>query len=91
MPSNSKIRVFLVRQVSVDPCNEFCDGMEEARVVKHILLGEGSMYTADMTRESITWAGEVAINPTLDIQHGGFRTHSIVVQVSLDLFLSYIT
>ena len=91
----SKVRVLLIRQISVDaweemPVNDFGE-QDSDRVscrFKSMILGEGAMYTADVTSGSITWAGEILIDPKLNIKYGGFRTRHIVVRVSCRSFHS---
>ncbi|THH07966.1 hypothetical protein EW145_g3034 [Phellinidium pouzarii] len=86
-----KIRVALEREVSIDSRlrrhsrrdrSRSSDHEEEnpRRVHKRIVLGEGFMYTANATRDSVTWAGEICIDPQHGVRCGGFQTRSLAVK-----------
>ncbi|THH07790.1 hypothetical protein EW145_g3148 [Phellinidium pouzarii] len=94
--AHPRIRVSLVREVIVDvhpferryepqhdrmhllDCRDLWTGRDEMR--KRIILGEGVMNTTSATRDSVTWVGEIRIDPQSRIRCGGFRTNSLAVR-----------
>ncbi|KAI5118803.1 hypothetical protein M0805_005145 [Coniferiporia weirii] len=98
-----KIRVALVREINVNVCpyereldarsGQFCplesDGRRSnSQMHKITVLGEGVMCTTRAVRNSVTWLGEIRIDPRLGITCSGFETACLAVRdllvVSLD-------
>ncbi|KAH8114419.1 hypothetical protein DFH11DRAFT_214760 [Phellopilus nigrolimitatus] len=88
-----KIRVVLIRQVSVDASSSTFDGQQpnamyslrpegqklSSQVHKSIVLGEGVMYTTRVMHDSVTWAGEIHIDMQQRTRCSGFRTKNLLV------------
>ncbi|KAL5519882.1 hypothetical protein ACEPAG_1542 [Sanghuangporus baumii] len=55
-------------------------GRTGSRMFKRTVLGEGMMYTANVSRGSVTWAGEIRIDPKHNVRTGGFSTGSMIVR-----------
>ena len=57
------------------------EGHPRGHVHKSTVIGEGLMYTSHISRGSVTWAGEIRVNPR--VKCCGFQTRNLVVRVSI--------
>ncbi|KAI5120945.1 hypothetical protein M0805_001650 [Coniferiporia weirii] len=86
----SKVRVTLVRSISVDvhpDAHRFTsqhgeDDWEQShhQAQKYVILGEAVMHPTRTTRDSVTWAGEIRIDPRAGVKCGQFETKCLVVR-----------
>lgn len=80
------VRVALVRQIAVDTRftqRELPDRRARTHVYKTSVIGEGILYTTKVRKGSVSWAGEVRIDPRSGVHSAGFSTMYLTVRVSL--------
>lgn len=57
------------------------DFLERPQMYKSSVIGDGVLFTPKIERESVTWSGEVWINPRSGVNCGGFSTKALTVRV----------
>lgn len=84
-PDLPKIRVALVRQVSV---NTSSAGLytnppqpSKSQLHKSSVIGEGVLYASRLNETSITFSGEVSVDPRSGVRCAGFNTKNLAVRV----------
>jgi len=84
-PDLPKIRVVLVRQVSVNASSaglypETQLPPSKSQLYKSSVIGEGVLYASRLTESSITFTGEVSVDPRSGVRCAGFSTKNLAVR-----------
>jgi len=85
-PDLPKIRVVLVRQVSVNTSSAglYTDTdplhPSKSQLHKSSVIGEGVLYASRLTESAITFSGEVSVDPRSGVRCAGFNTKNLAVR-----------